>query len=72
MKTQLQIVTTGLDILSKLPENQQDELILIAQFLLRQKEIEALEDSHKLEQRRAALEHYSTLIEQIKNLKISQ
>lgn len=74
MKNNLQIVTLGFDILilSKLPENQQDELILITKFLLRQKELEAAEDSQELERRKAAMDHYFALLEQIKSLKSSQ
>jgi hypothetical protein len=74
MKNNLQIVTLGFDILilSKLPENQQDELILITKFLLRQKELEAAEDSQELERRKAAMDHYFALLEHIKSLKSSQ
>lgn len=74
MKTKFQMVTIGFDILilSKLPENQQDELILITEFLLRQQELEVAEDSQELERRKAAMDHYFALLEQIKSLKSSQ
>ncbi|MDP8966139.1 MAG: hypothetical protein M3O33_19585 [Cyanobacteriota bacterium] len=74
MKNKLQLVTIGFDILilSKLPKNQQDELILITEFLLRQQELEAAEDSQELERRKSAMDHYFALLEQIKSLKSSQ
>lgn len=74
MKNNLQIVTLGFDILilSKLSENQQEELILITEFLLRQKELEAAEDSQELERRKAAMDRYFALLEHIKSLKSSQ
>jgi hypothetical protein len=74
MTTPVQFVATGFNILSKLPENQQEELIDIAKFLLRQQELEADRDSHELEleRRKAAMAPYSALLEQIRSLKSPQ